>query len=155
MAVNPDFQGGNVTDDPVVNEVIDIVCKRHMQGMNKFGITMDENERPFDQWIGELIEELLDAVHYAIKAKKIIEKFKAKEKSLEAMLETFKKETFVEEQKPLEDSLKAFPEGYKQPEPDQPQDKEKINSENWYETQGVQPPPAGDTNDKNKEEEST
>ena len=33
--------------------------------------------------------------------------------------------------------------------------KEKINSENWYETQGVQPPPAGDTNDKNKEEEST
>ena len=99
MAINPDFQGGSVTDDPVVNEVIDIVCKRHMQGMNKFGKTMDENERPFDQWIGELVEELLDAVHYAIKAKKIIEKFKAKEKSLEAMLETFKKETFVDERK--------------------------------------------------------
>ena len=99
MAINPEFQGGSVTDDPVVNEVIDIVCKRHMQGMNKFGITMDKNERPFDQWIGELIEELLDAVHYAIKAKKIIEKFKAKEKSLEAMLETFKKETFGDERK--------------------------------------------------------
>ena len=99
MAINPDFQGGSVTDDPVVNEVIDIVCKRHMQGMSKFGKTMDENERPFDQWIGELVEELLDAVHYAIKAKKIIEKFKAKEKSLEAMLETFKKETFVDERK--------------------------------------------------------
>ena len=99
MAINPEFQGGSVTDDPVVNEVIDIVCKRHMQGMSKFGKTMDENERPFDQWIGELVEELLDAVHYAIKAKKIIEKFKAKEKSLEAMLETFKKETFVDERK--------------------------------------------------------
>ena len=82
MAINPEFQGGSVTDDPVVNEVIDIVCKRHMQGMSKFGKTMEENERPFDQWIGELVEELLDAVHYAIKAKKIIEKFKTKEKSL-------------------------------------------------------------------------
>ena len=82
MAINPDF-GGNVTDDSVVNEVIDTVLKRHRQGMEKFGKTMEENERPFDQWIEELVEELLDAVHYAIKAKKIIEKFKAKNQTLE------------------------------------------------------------------------
>ena len=134
MAINPEFQGGSVTDDPVVNEVIDIVCKRHMQGMSKFGKTMDENERPFDQWIGELVEELLDAVHYAIKAKKIIEKFKTKEKSLEAMLATFKKETFVEEKKQT-----------------LPSDSTNITvpDEDWDN------PPERDTNDENKKEEST
>ena len=131
MAINPDFQGESVTDDPVVNEVIDIVCKRHMQGMSKFGKTMEENERPFDQWIGELVEELLDAVHYAIKAKKIIEKFKTKEKQLEAMLAQFKDETFkaVTEQ--------TLPPGT------QP------GGADWVE------PTEGELNDKNKEEEST
>ncbi len=29
MAVNPDFQGG-VTDDPIVNKVVDLIIKRHM-----------------------------------------------------------------------------------------------------------------------------
>ena len=32
---------------------------------------------------------------------------------------------------------------------------EKVSSENWYETQGVQPPPKGKTNDKNKKEDTT
>ena len=93
--------------------------------------TMEENERPFDQWIEELVEELLDAVHYAIKAKKIIEKFKTKEKQLEAMLAQFKDETFkaVTEQ--------TLPPGT------QP------GGADWVE------PTEGELNDKNKEEEST
>ena len=66
MTINPDFNPGEITNDPIVNKVVDIVMKRHMQGMEKFGKTMDSNERPLDQWIDETIEELLDAVHYLV-----------------------------------------------------------------------------------------
>ena len=171
MAINPDF-GGNVTDDSVVNEVIDTVLKRHRQGMEKFGKTMEENERPFDQWIEELVEELLDAVHYAIKAKKIIEKFKAKNQTLEKMLATFKEETFKAVTK------QTLPPGTQPggadwdggPKPDEdwdnpPErdpasvqentDKEKVSSENWYEAQGVEPPPKDNPKNENKKEDKT
>tara|TARA_R110002051_G_scaffold19120_2_gene53935 strand:- start:3717 stop:4049 length:333 start_codon:yes stop_codon:yes gene_type:complete len=96
MTINPDFKGGGVTDDPVVNRVIDLILKRHMQGMSKFGKTMDENNRPLDQWMTETIEELIDAIHYLEKSKSIIDKFKNKEKQLESMIEQFKQNTFVE-----------------------------------------------------------
>ena len=82
MTINPDFNPGEITNDPIVNKVVDIVMKRHMQGMEKFGKTMDSNERPLDQWIDETIEELLDAVHYLVKAKSITDKFKVKEKTI-------------------------------------------------------------------------
>ena len=102
MAVNPDFQGG-VTDDPIVNKVIDLIVKRHMQGMEKFGKTMESNDRPLDQWIEETIEEMIDAIHYLVKARTITDKFKLKEKELDAMLAKFKEGTF-ENEKPTEQS---------------------------------------------------
>ena len=130
MAVNPDFQGG-VTDDPIVNKVVDLIIKRHMQGMEKFGVTMEKNAKPFDHWIDETIEELLDAIHYLMKSKSIVDNFKQKEKQLEAMLAQFKDETFkaVTEQ--------TLPPGT------QP------GGADWVE------PTEGELNDKNKEEEST
>ena len=36
MAVNPDFEPGSITNDPIVNQVVEIIIKRHMQGMEKF-----------------------------------------------------------------------------------------------------------------------
>ena len=130
MAVNPDFKGG-VTDDPIVNKVVDLIIKRHMQGMEKFGVTMEKNAKPFDHWIDETIEELLDAIHYLTKSKSIVDNFKQKEKQLEPMLAQFKDETFkaVTEQ--------TLPPGT------QP------GGANWVE------PTEGELNDKNKEEEST
>ena len=130
MAVNPDFQGG-VTDDPIVNKVVDLIIKRHMQGMEKFGVTMEKNAKPFDHWIDETIEELLDAIHYLMKSKSIVDNFKQKEKQLESMLAQFKDETFkaVTEQ--------TLPPGT------QP------GGADWVE------PTEGELNDKNKEEEST
>jgi|TARA_B100000929_G_scaffold41294_1_gene29450 hypothetical protein len=130
MAVNPDFKGG-VTDDPIVNKVVDLIIKRHMQGMEKFGVTMEKNAKPFDHWIDETIEELLDAIHYLTKSKSIVDNFKQKEKQLESMLAQFKDETFkaVTEQ--------TLPPGT------QP------GGANWVE------PTEGELNDKNKEEEST
>ncbi len=100
MAVNPDFQGG-VTDDPIVNKVVDLIIKRHMQGMEKFGKTMESNDRPLDQWIEETIEEMIDAIHYLVKARTITDKFKIKQKELDAMLAKFKEGTF-ENEKPTE-----------------------------------------------------
>ena len=58
---------------------------------------MDSNERPLDQWIDETIEELLDAVHYLVKAKSITDKFKVKEKELQGLVEKFREGTFVDD----------------------------------------------------------
>tara|TARA_R100000656_G_scaffold123302_3_gene99689 strand:- start:1203 stop:1526 length:324 start_codon:yes stop_codon:yes gene_type:complete len=98
MTINPEIRPDQITNDPIVNKVIDIIVSRHMQGMEKFGKTMDSNDRPLDQWIEETIEELIDAIHYLVKAKTITDKFKDKEKEIDAMLAKFKEGTFVDEE---------------------------------------------------------
>ena len=95
MTVNPDLNPGDITNDPIVNEVVKLILDRHIQGMDKLGETMEANERPLDQWIAETIEELLDAVHYLTKAKSITDKFKSKEKLLNDLLEKAKENTFT------------------------------------------------------------
>jgi len=95
MTINPDLNPGDITNDPIVNEVVKLILDRHIQGMDKFGKTMEANERPLDQWIAETIEELLDAVHYLTKAKSIVDKFKGKEKLLNELLEKAKENTFT------------------------------------------------------------
>ena len=97
MTVNPEIRPDQITNDPIVNKVIDIIVNRHMQGMEKFGKTMDSNDRPLDEWIAETIEELIDAIHYLVKARTITDKFKIKEKELDAKLAKFKEGTFVNE----------------------------------------------------------
>ena len=103
MAGNPDIAPHQITNDPVVNEVVDLIINRHLQGMEKFGKTMAANERPINEWVDETIEELLDAIHYLVKTKSIFDKFKADNKRLKAALESFEKESFVDE-KPKEES---------------------------------------------------
>lgn len=95
MTINPDLNPGDITNDPIVNDVIKLILDRHIQGMDKFGKTMEANDRPLDQWIAETIEELLDAVHYLTKAKSITDKFKGKEKLLNELLEKAKENTFT------------------------------------------------------------
>lgn len=89
MTINPDLNQADVTDDPIVNEVIKLTLDRHMQGMRTFGKTMAANDRPLDEWIKETTEELLDAVHYLVKAKTQIDQFKVKQKELEAKVAAF------------------------------------------------------------------
>ena len=96
MAVNPDFEPGSITNDPIVNQVVEIIIKRHMQGMEKFGVSMANRDKPFDQWIDDTVEELLDAIHYLVKARSIVDKFKSKQEQLEKMVEQFKENTFTE-----------------------------------------------------------
>ena len=79
MTVNPEIRPDQVTNDPIVNEVINIIVNRHLQGMEKFGKTMDSNDRPLDEWIAETIEELIDAIHYLVKARTITDKIQKEE----------------------------------------------------------------------------
>tara|TARA_R100001082_G_scaffold108384_1_gene83553 strand:+ start:561 stop:887 length:327 start_codon:yes stop_codon:yes gene_type:complete len=96
MAVNPEVDPGQLTNDPIVNKVIDIIVKRHMEGMEKFGVSMENRDKPFDAWIDDTVEELLDAIHYLVKARSIVDKFKSKQEQLEKMVEQFKENTFTE-----------------------------------------------------------
>ena len=102
MTVNPDVELNGLTDDPIVNQVVDLIVKRHIQGMEKFGKTMEENERPINEWVDETIEELLDAIHYLVKTKTIFDKFKADNKRLKAALEVFEKGSFKDEENKTE-----------------------------------------------------
>ena len=98
MAVNPDVDPGQLTNDPIVNKVIEIIVKRHMEGMEKFGVSMENRDKPFDAWIDDTVEEPLDAIHYLVKARSIVDKFKSKQDQLEKMLEQFKENTFTEKE---------------------------------------------------------
>ena len=77
MAVNPDIDPSSITNDPIVNNVVELIVKRHVQGMEKFGKTMSNNKRPMSEWVDETIEELLDAVHYLTKMKSMFQEFDA------------------------------------------------------------------------------
>ena len=104
MTINPEIRPDQVTNDPIVNEVINIIVNRHLQGMEKFGKTMDSNDRPLDEWIAETIEELIDAIHYLVKARTITDKFKQKNAELEVLVAKFKEGTFTDESK-LEEKI--------------------------------------------------
>ena len=58
------------TSDPITNDVIDRIFKRHIQGMKKFKQTMDENTKTVDDWTEDIIEELIDAICYLVVRKK-------------------------------------------------------------------------------------
>ena len=97
MTVNPIIDSSELTNDPIVNEVIELIVKRHIEGMNKFGVTMEANYRPINELVDETIEELLDAIHYLVKTKTIFDKFKADNKRLKAAIEAFEKGSFTDE----------------------------------------------------------
>ena len=52
------------TSDPVTNDVIDRIYKRHMQGMEKFKVTMAANSKSIPEWIEESIQEKIDDICY-------------------------------------------------------------------------------------------
>ena len=58
------------TSDPITNDVIDRIFKRHIQGMKKFKQTMADNPKTVDDWTEDIIEELIDAICYLVVRKK-------------------------------------------------------------------------------------
>jgi hypothetical protein len=61
---------GNITSDPIVNKVIAKHIKRHNEGMANFGITMQDNNKPFEEWVKEAQEESMDQILYLEKTLK-------------------------------------------------------------------------------------
>jgi len=93
MAVNPDIDPSSITNDPIVNNVVELIVKRHVQGMEKFGRTMEANNRPMDEWVDETIEELLDAIHYLTKMKSMFKKFDVDKAKVKGALQSLEKES--------------------------------------------------------------
>ena len=52
------------TEDPIINDVLDRIIKRHLQGMEKFKKTMNDNAKPINEWIEDIIEEQIDSICY-------------------------------------------------------------------------------------------
>ena len=75
------------TSDPITNDVIDRIFKRHIQGMEKFKQTMDENPKTVDDWTEDIIEELIDAICYLIVRKKRLKEINCIEQIEEAKKE--------------------------------------------------------------------
>lgn len=53
-----------VTEDSVVNSVVNKFKTRSDVGIKKYGTTLDRNDVSFDGWLNHLQEELMDAILY-------------------------------------------------------------------------------------------
>jgi hypothetical protein len=54
----------SLSADPVVNRVIQKFVIRSRDGMDRYGITMEENEASKMAWVEAAQEELMDAILY-------------------------------------------------------------------------------------------
>ena len=61
---------GDITSDPIVNKVIAKHIQRHKEGMENFGITMKDNNKPLKEWVKDAQEEAMDFTLYLEKIEK-------------------------------------------------------------------------------------
>ena len=59
--------------DPVVDAVATRLLARASAGMERFGVSMEAENKPFDFWASEAIEEVLDAANYLEKARRVFQ----------------------------------------------------------------------------------
>lgn len=57
--------------DPVVQAVIERFQQRSEVGQQKYGTTLEGNNLPFPAWIQHMQEELMDAILYLEKLKRV------------------------------------------------------------------------------------
>lgn len=57
--------------DNIVASVVSKYINRSEKGINKYGLTLQENRLTFDEWLSHLQEELMDATLYIEKIKKL------------------------------------------------------------------------------------
>ena len=57
------------TSDPIINNVINRIFKRHLEGMEKFKKTMADNPKSIPEWIEDIIEEQIDSICYLVTLK--------------------------------------------------------------------------------------
>tara|TARA_R110002020_G_scaffold128315_2_gene287559 strand:+ start:274 stop:501 length:228 start_codon:yes stop_codon:yes gene_type:complete len=57
------------TTDPIVLKVIAMLDSRSAVGLEKYGISLQEDNRQFSEWCTMAIEEALDKANYLMKIK--------------------------------------------------------------------------------------
>jgi hypothetical protein len=60
------------TKDPIVNRILQRFIQRSDEGMERFGVTMADNDQPTGFWIEAAQEELMDAILYLERLKQEI-----------------------------------------------------------------------------------
>jgi len=60
------------TNDPLVMDLIQTFAKRSDQGIDKYGKTMIEADKPIEDWLKDVQEELWDSLVYIEKVKRIL-----------------------------------------------------------------------------------
>tara|TARA_R100001443_G_scaffold117118_1_gene140015 strand:+ start:200 stop:469 length:270 start_codon:yes stop_codon:yes gene_type:complete len=63
-----------IAKDPLVRGICESLINRSNMGILKYGNTMEEMDKPIQALLDDIIEESLDAVVYATKAKKKLRK---------------------------------------------------------------------------------
>ena len=58
--------------DSIVDSVVDKFIDRSRVGKAKYGVTLDREDWPLDQWIEAAIEEHMDAILYLQKIRTVI-----------------------------------------------------------------------------------
>jgi hypothetical protein len=59
--------------DSIVDGVIDKLISRAVVGKKKYGVTLDRNDLSLSEWLTHLQEELMDAVNYIERIKKVVD----------------------------------------------------------------------------------
>jgi hypothetical protein len=62
-----------VKTDSIVDGVIDKLISRAVVGKKKYGVTLDRNDLSLSDWLTHLQEELMDAVNYIERIKKVVD----------------------------------------------------------------------------------
>ena len=58
--------------DVIIERVIQKFKNRSDVGFKKYGVTLKDDDLPFDMWLTHIQEELMDAVNYIEKAKDVL-----------------------------------------------------------------------------------
>ena len=61
----------NFSSDSIVNSIIHKFINRSNLGIQKYGTTLDRNDLSTNDWIQHVQEELMDAILYLEKLKKV------------------------------------------------------------------------------------
>ena len=61
----------NFSTDSIVNSIINKFINRSNLGIQKYGTTLDRNDLSTNDWIQHVQEELMDAILYLEKLKKV------------------------------------------------------------------------------------
>ena len=58
--------------DKVIESVVKKIINRSDVGYKKYGVTLDKDDQPLDTWLQHIQEELMDAVNYIEKTRRVL-----------------------------------------------------------------------------------